>query len=321
MADTDLSEPADPTESSAAGAKILVATDFSVNASLALDRAGELAKARGVPILLVHATAVDSVRASGSLLPNVPPEFEEKVRRACSEGLERLAQDVRSEGIAVETRLLDGPPAQTVVDLAAAESASLIVVGARGSTGFAHILLGRIAEEIVRLASCPVLTVHPSDAEPLEEIERVLVPYDFSAHSVSALDAAIDLLGDRASSVEIVLLHAIDIPMVLVPIVALAVAPSSLRAELAEKAQGKLDEIATRLRKRGLRVRVETGTGDPESVITNTAGKESIDLIVMGKRGTSKLNDLLLGSVAQRVVQHAPCPVLTVSAKSRDDAP
>ncbi len=66
------------------------------------------------------------------------------------------------------------------------------------------------------------------------------------------------------------------------------------------------------LRARGFRVEVVIERGDPAEIVTELAGERDVDVIVMGTRGHSKLRQLLMGSTAERIVEHAPCPVLTV---------
>ncbi|MBJ18358.1 MAG: universal stress protein [bacterium] len=77
--------------------------------------------------------------------------------------------------------------------------------------------------------------------------------------------------------------------------------------------------VARSLRSRGFEVEVLVERGDPAEVVTELASERSVDVIVMGTRGHSKLRQILLGSTAERVVEHAPCPVMTVHASPAED--
>ncbi len=144
---------------------ILVPTDFSPDARAALAKAKELARAFGSRIVILHAYRVDLPMSTpdlggGFLLPD---RFYEELRASATSQVEALAvatvkDGVKAEGIAVEDR-----PAPAVVDAAKRLPADLIVMGTRGLTGLAHVLLGSVADRVIREASCPVLTVKATE--------------------------------------------------------------------------------------------------------------------------------------------------------------
>jgi nucleotide-binding universal stress UspA family protein len=82
-------------------------------------------------------------------------------RAGGSQKLEKLAKSTRGGGIQVATVLVEGPPATAVIRVAKRKGAHLIVVGTHGRTGVQRMLMGSVAERIVRLSPCPVLTVRP----------------------------------------------------------------------------------------------------------------------------------------------------------------
>ena len=149
-----------------------------------------------------------------------------------------------------------------------------------------------------------------------EAITRILVPVDFSAHSDRALRYATTLADRFNATVEV--LHVVEDPFVSGAWSPEAVAPNipELLADLVAAARGKLDELKAATIRRG--VRLETTvlttvlTGKPADSIADYARTERFDLIVMGTHGRTGLSHALLGSVAERVVRKAPCPVLTV---------
>lgn len=139
---------------------ILVPTDFSDDASAALSAAKDLAKLFGARIVIVHSYHVDvpivSPIAGGYALP---VNFYEDLRAQAVAEVEQLAAKLAAEGIdATGVALLD-PASHAVVEQAEQLPADLIVMGTRGRTGLKHVVLGSVAERVVRTAPCPVLTV------------------------------------------------------------------------------------------------------------------------------------------------------------------
>jgi nucleotide-binding universal stress UspA family protein len=141
--------------------RILVPTDFSSGSLRALDYARELASGLGAEILLIYVfEPLDFSGYSETFLP--PPQLTQALgehRAKARERLQRLEAETAAQGLRVKTLLTEGAPAQTIVELARAEGIDLIVIGTLGRTGLAHLLLGSVAERVVRLAHCPVLSV------------------------------------------------------------------------------------------------------------------------------------------------------------------
>jgi nucleotide-binding universal stress UspA family protein len=137
-------------------------------------------------------------------------------------------------------------------------------------------------------------------------IRRILVPTDFSEAAEPALDYAVGLA--RSFGAELVLFHALE-PLVFGEG---AVAFGSVMDQLEQAAHAQLQRRVTRLKARGLKVRGMAGNGSTARLISDTAGKLRIDLIVMGTHGRGAFSRMLIGSVAEKVVRTAMCPVLTV---------
>jgi nucleotide-binding universal stress UspA family protein len=149
---------------------------------------------------------------------------------------------------------------------------------------------------------------------------KILVATDFSEDSQRALTYAEELA--RKFSSEIVLLH-VDQPLAPVmvsPELGPALdmgAMSRIAEEQRVLAQRELDKTVTRIRDGGLKARSMLKVGSPFLEIITTAQSEGADLIVLGTHGRSGLAHVLLGSVAERVVQKSPCPVLTIRHPDR----
>jgi nucleotide-binding universal stress UspA family protein len=146
------------------------------------------------------------------------------------------------------------------------------------------------------------------------KISKILVPTDFSTGAQEALDYGVDLFA--GGGVEIVVLHVIE-PLYYATPADLYGASANLSMLLDEQtrvAKEQLAQLARRLEKRRLRIRTVLQTGSPYQLILETADKLKVDLIVMATHGRTGLSHLLMGSVAEKIVRAARCPVLTVRA-------
>jgi len=141
--------------------KVLACTDFSENSVPARICAIEYAKAFGAELLILH---VVNSRLLGypTLANRVPVEtalIHENIREGVEEELELLSNDCRRKVKKVSTHYRNGAPAVEIVRFAQEQSAGLIVMGTHGWTGVRHLVVGSVAENVVRMANCPVLTV------------------------------------------------------------------------------------------------------------------------------------------------------------------
>jgi nucleotide-binding universal stress UspA family protein len=145
--------------------KILCAIDFSEWADLAMMRAAQMAAGSGAGLTLVHVWQPPIlVRDSAALLAD---QIHAEIVADCTKGLARAKAQVEALGVSqVETKLLAGTTWDCIVKEAESDPAyDLIVVGTHGRTGIEHVLVGSVAEKVVRHAPCPVLVVRRR-AEP-----------------------------------------------------------------------------------------------------------------------------------------------------------
>ena len=142
---------------------ILVPIDFSEHSKKAIDTAVELAKTLGASVHLTHVLHYP-VQVAAPGMVAIPQDLWTQIRDAAARKLEKAKQSLSGEGISAETHLIEGPNAQSIVELADKISADLIVMGTRGLSGLKHVMLGSVAERTVRLAHCPVMTVKAEDA-------------------------------------------------------------------------------------------------------------------------------------------------------------
>lgn len=145
--------------------KILVPTDFSDNARIALDYAAELARSRNAEVLLVHVMEPPIYPVSFGVGPTNLPLMEQDIRRHVEEALERLRREAFGDTIRCRCIVREGQPFVEIVKAAREEGADMIVISTHGHSGIKHLLLGSTAERVVRKAPCPVLTVRQPGRE------------------------------------------------------------------------------------------------------------------------------------------------------------
>ena len=148
------------------------------------------------------------------------------------------------------------------------------------------------------------------------DVERILVPVDFSEHARLVLEWAAHLADEHGS--RMLLLHVYHLPVEFQQLEG-AYLPADFWANVKNDAEQELGVYAADLRERGLEVEALVREGYPATVIVDEAESQRADLIVIGTHGHTGLKHLLLGSIAERVVQKAPCPVLTVKGPESGD--
>jgi nucleotide-binding universal stress UspA family protein len=140
--------------------RILWATDLSPASEMAWRYALLLADILAAEVYLLHVVSAPQVVGAPGLLAPLPGEWLEAEVAACDRDLAPRQQEVEALGLAARRKVTVGPPATTIIAEAEAERADLIVVGTHGRRGLPHVLLGSVAEAVIRRAPCPVLAVH-----------------------------------------------------------------------------------------------------------------------------------------------------------------
>ena len=147
-------------------------------------------------------------------------------------------------------------------------------------------------------------------------VERILVPVDFSETSEHAVDHAIELAKTLGARIE--LFHSYpSAPGSITPYG--PVLPEGIYQAYRDSAEARVSQVRDRVAAAGVEVGAHLSSDVPSMAIVEAAKTLEVDLIVMGTRGLSGLKHVLLGSVAERTVRHAECPVLTVGTPSSSD--
>ncbi len=291
--------------------RVLLATDGSKDARAAAEYLKDFplpgsATIRIVTLVTLPPSALD-----------VPPvaAFNESL---LAEG-RRVVEEARTllgPRAAVEERVVQGSPKEEIVRAAEEWPADLVVVGGRGLGGVRGFLLGSVSQTVARHVHCPVLVVK-GRARPLAS---VLIATDGSDGANEAIRFLLSLPLVRNTKVR--LLSAVESTPY--P----ASAPKMIRAQLKgmiaqlererrAEVEKVLDRAARELKARVTRLTRSMPTGHPAREIVAAAASFDADLVVVGARGLGGMKRLLLGSVSERVLHHARCPVLIVKGTSR----
>jgi nucleotide-binding universal stress UspA family protein len=138
--------------------RILVPTDFSPGSRVALDLAVELAGRLDVPIVLMHAYAMPAYPLPEGVVLATPEQVAEILSKS-SKALHVEVEHATRLGAKVESVIIEGDAYDAICKMVAEKACDLIVMGTHGRRGVAHMLLGSVAEKLVRRGPCPVLTV------------------------------------------------------------------------------------------------------------------------------------------------------------------
>lgn len=217
--------------------------------------------------------------------------------------------DLASLPIVQEQRDGTSPP-DAIVSYAEDHDIDLVVVGTHGRRGLQRLLIGSVAEEVLRTAPCPVLTVRgEEEVAPAWAVRNILVPLDFSDASVDALRHAKELA--LTYGAQITLLHAVE--EVVYPS-AYGIEPANLPGpQVIDRVEKNLANLA-RSEIGYEHVVVQAKVGYAPSTILDHAEANEVDLVVIATHGRTGLERMLLGSVAERVVRRAPAPVFVVKS-------
>ena len=139
--------------------RIVVPTDFSETADGALEYALELARPRGAEVLLLHVEPLLRYAIHQETATDLP-ELRTKIAAYAEQELGKRAEQARAAGVPVEVEAVEGNPGLRIPEIAKERGADLIVMGTHGRSGVQRVVLGSVAERVVRLSSVPVLTTH-----------------------------------------------------------------------------------------------------------------------------------------------------------------
>jgi nucleotide-binding universal stress UspA family protein len=277
---------------------ILVATDFSTRSDRALRRASMLAKQHGARLEIVH--VVDDDRAE-QLVANE--------REGARGLLDALAADMTAEGLDCRAGLYMGAAVSGVTRAADELEADLIVVGPHRRDILKDVFTGTTVDRIIRHSRRPVLM---ANTVPAGSYSRVLIGVDMSPGAANAVSVATGL--GLLRGVQVGIVHAFSAPAYKL-MIRTSVSSAELKAYIeGERARAK-KELAKWRQQVGLQAdfeMLELPELSTANLINECARLKKAELIVIGSKGTTGLEKVLLGSVAEDVLKDARVDVLTV---------
>jgi nucleotide-binding universal stress UspA family protein len=285
--------------------KIVVPVDFSEFSDKAVEYALFLAGKFCATVTLLHSVVLfQEDYDEKEQLQAYEQAFEKKENEKAKQ-LESHCKAAGKHGIDIDSILIRGfSEADSVIEYISGEDFDLVVMGTHGRTGLEKLILGSVAERVVRLSSIPVITLHKDFNK--KEIKKILVPLDFSEYSKTAANRAKDIAQEFGAELEF--LHVVE--METHPEFYSISFDPILKANptLTDHIIGNMVKL-TDIAKDKAKYKVTEGKVYKE--IKKYAETNQIDLILMPTRGMSELEHFLVGSNSERVVRIAPCPVFT----------
>lgn len=275
---------------------ILLATDLSCRCDRALDRATMLAVEWRARLVVLHVIAVQDM---GRDVPSW-----RRTADPLAVARERVLSDIEgTTGVNVEVIVEVGEPAPVILDAVKRHRADLVVTGVARDEALGRMLLGSTVESLARKSSVPLLVVK---SRPTAPYRTVVVASDFSDGSRHALEMAATLLPDA----QLILFHAHDVSY------ESFVGDRTLSREAARR--NAIEEsrsflaASPALASSGRVVETLCEYGEVTGLLNDFTRARPVDLVVLGSHGRTGLADILLGSVARRLLDQLPLDVMVV---------
>jgi nucleotide-binding universal stress UspA family protein len=285
---------------------ILCAIDHSPSSRQAFGYAIALAKWQSARLSLLE--VIEDAPPPGVSRAPKSDRVPNETRRALERDLRRVLAARRASDVKVEILMRKGKVVQEILAQANASRSDLVVIGTHGRGGVQRLVLGSVAEKVLRLATCPVLTVRSGvrlARRSRSPFETILCPTDFSTAANRAVAYAKRLA--QKSDAKLILMSAVEWPFG-------ETAMSGAVAELQKSIESNASDALTRLlpASNSPRAQAIVVTGKASAAIIEVARARSVDLIVMGA-----LDVALLGSTTHHVIREGAWPVLTVRTGKR----
>jgi len=212
----------------------------------------------------------------------------------------------------------NGKPAEEIVRRAGAGPGCLIAMATHGMNGMRRWLIGSVASKVAQSAQNPLLLVRPMENADLAaaiELKTIFVPLDGSGLAEIALRHAVALAKTMSLAVQLVRVYALPSDAYIVADGVIAQGAAPFREAMQKEAERYLEGKVETLRAEGLAEVIGTAMeGDPPNEIIDLAAKTANSLIAMSTHGRSGIGRWLLGSVAEKIIQHSRVPVLLIRA-------
>lgn len=305
--------------------KILLPTDFSDCADHALTQAVDLAERFGATLHILH--VVNELDPDWYGLTNAQDRataLREEIQDQALKRLHELAPDEPDRNVETVVSLqLSFDVAGTINEYVGEREIDLIVMGTHGRQGLERLMLGNVADKLIRHAPCPVLTVNEKapwiTSQEGTSITDILAPIDFSKHSQEALRTA--KVFARAHDATLHLLFIAEKRVV--PTFSDTGIPGAnvveMDPKIVENAEAALQQLYDSVGGPDGEARMHVREGNVANDVVDFAEANGVGMIVMATRGLTGVDRFLLGSNTERIVRVASCPVLTVQTEHDDE--
>ena len=295
--------------------KILFPTDFSKCAEQALAHTVFLAEESRAEIHVLHVITI--FQDQPSVVSNEIAETKEMVKKledVAEKQLNKILNSHSSDDVKITTEIKRGiSAAPAILEYASDNNIDLIVMGTHGRRGLGHLLLGSAAEEVVRLAPYPVFTIRElKEPKSVMQVNNILVPVDFSNHSQKALSYASEIA--QSYNAQLQVLHIIEETMHPAFSVTGKSSIFDLVPGIKDDSRKRIEKMIKEFVSDKVKSKVFVQGSRAANDIIKFAKENSTDLIVIATHGLTGLEHMLLGSVTEKVVRMAHCPVFTVKA-------
>jgi nucleotide-binding universal stress UspA family protein len=296
---------------------IIVPIDFSKMSVQAIQIAKQLARRFGASIHLAHVRqfnyAADLMAPVPLMVPFAFTAYEHDAARSVLKELEEVASECGVSSATCEV-LSGAPPFDEICRLGQTIPADLIVMPTHGRTGLKHVFLGSTAERIVQHSSCPVLVTRGNSAQSKNgsrlRIKTILIPVDFSNCSREGLRYAIAFANEFGA--KIILVHATYLGYIYSSEGTAIYDIPGLQKAARKTAERKMRELVRSINFGAVKFETAFTDGSPAIDICAFAKDHDVDLIITSTHGFTGFTHVLIGSIAEQVVRHAPCSVLVV---------
>jgi nucleotide-binding universal stress UspA family protein len=294
---------------------IVVPIDFSEMSVQAVQTAKQLGRRFGASIHLAHVRqlvhAADFVVPAAPMVPFSFPPYEQNEEQIALEHLKKVASDYGVSSASCHV-LSGAPPFDEICRLTQTLPADLVIMPTHGRTGLKHVFLGSTAERIVQHSSCPVLVtrgraVHANNGSGIK-IKNIVVPIDFSNCSREGLRYAIAFAKEFGA--KIILLHATYLGYIYSAEGTVLYDIPGLQKAARKNARRKMRELVQSVNFGAVKFETVFTDGSPVIDICAFAKHHEVDLIITSTHGFTGFTHVLIGSIAEQVVRHAPCAVL-----------
>ncbi len=290
--------------------KILVPLDGSPTAEAVLPHVGRLLRRVDAEVILLQ--SANPIPSADTYVP-----VAEAALAAAREYLLGIQQRLEGRGVKVRIITRLGSAADVIAEVARQEGVGAVAIATHGRSGVARLLLGSVAEHVLRTSPVPVLAVRPfwsyELAQPVRvedaPVRNILVPLDGTLAILPEAARFARFFGAR-----VVLLHVVDPNLGLTPRVRAGQGLADVAERFADTdlAKAELAEQAAWFRNEGVEVTTIVDVGNPARVIVDSCRFHEIDLIAMATHGRTGLSRLVMGSVTESVLRESKVPLVVV---------